>query len=119
MTFAKVILFVTQLLLPVLLIVTLWRGNVAGKLPSRVSWLTGVLGSGAFISYFLLTGRWEWISYYLRVALLVAFLLWFYGSFRRTFGGDDKAPWWRSPGSLRGWLRWWATQPSRSSSGRL
>jgi hypothetical protein len=69
----------------------------------RATYEAGVLGSGAFISYFLLTGRWDWISYYLRVALLVAFLLALYVSFRGTFGGDEKAPWWRSPGSLRGW----------------
>lgn len=74
MTFAIFNLFVTQLLLPVVLIVSLWRGDSPGKLPSKVSWLAGVLGSGAFISYFLLTGRWDWISYYLRAALLVAFL---------------------------------------------
>lgn len=103
MTFAIFNLFVTQLLLPVVLIVSLWRGDSPGKLPSKVSWLAGVLGSGAFISYFLLTGRWDWISYYLRAALLVAFLCALYVSFRRTFGGDEKVPWWRSPGSLRGW----------------
>jgi hypothetical protein len=101
MTF--VVLFVIQLLLPVVLIVSLWRGDSSGKFLSKVSWLAGVLGSGAFISYCLLTGRWDWISYYLRGALLLALLCALYVSFRRTFGGDEKVPWWRSPGSLHGW----------------
>ncbi len=93
-----VILFVTHLLLPALLITGLWRG----KFQSRASWLAALLGSGFFVTYFVLVGRWDWISYYFRVVLLVAFLCAAYVSFRRIFGGD-KVPWWRSPGSLGGW----------------
>lgn len=102
MTSAIVILFVTQLILPVVLIVGLWKGNAAGKLPSKASWLAGVLGSGAFVFYFLLVGRWDWVSYYLRAALLVALLLALYASFRKTFGGDEKVLWWRKLGSPNG-----------------
>jgi hypothetical protein len=104
MTYAIFALFVTQLLLPVWLILSLWRSNISLKVPSRVSWLAGVLGSGAFVSYFLLAGRWDWTSYYLRAILLVAFLCALYVSFRKTFGGDKKLPWWRSPGSPNGWF---------------
>ena len=93
-----IILFVTHLLLPALLITGLWRG----KFQSRASWLAALLGSGFFVTYFVLIGRWDWISYYLRVVVLVAFLCAAYVSFRRVFGGD-KVPWWRSPGSLARW----------------
>lgn len=119
MTAAIVILFVTQLLLPVLLIAGLWRGKVAGEHPSAVSWLAGVLGSGAFVSYFLLVGRWDWVSYYLRVALLVAFLL-----ARSTclsvgpLEATKRSPGGVSPGRGGNGLRWYPTLPSRSSSGR-
>lgn len=104
MTYAIAVLFVAQVLVPVVLIVSLWRGSLAGRPPTKASWLAGVLGSGAYVSYFLLAGRWDWVGYYLRVALLVAFLLALCVSFRRTFGGDEKVPWWRSPGSLNGWF---------------
>jgi hypothetical protein len=103
MTLSIIVLLVTQVLLPVAIIVGLWRGSVAGKRPSRASWLVGVLGSGAFISYFLLTGRWDWVSYYLRGALLVAFVCALYVSFRRA-SGDGRVPRWRSPGSPNGWV---------------
>jgi hypothetical protein len=104
MTYAIAVLFVAQVLVPVVLIVSLWRSSLSGKPPTKVSWLAGVLGSGAYVSYFLLAGRWDWVGYYLRAALLVAFLLALYASFRRTFGGDEEVPWWRPPGSLNGWL---------------
>ena len=99
MTVAIVVLFVTQLLVPLLLITGLLRG----KFLSKASWLAAVLGTGAFVAYFLLVGRWDWVSYYLRVAMLVALLCAVYVSFRRTFG-KERVPWWRSPGSVRGWL---------------
>jgi hypothetical protein len=104
MIFAVVMLLVTHLLLPAWLIVSLWKGSASGKVPSKVSWLSGVLGSGAYVTYFLLVGRWDWTGYYLRAALLLAFLCALYVSFRKTFGGEEGVPWWRPPGSPNGWL---------------
>src|ERR671916_3414005 len=104
MILAVVMLLVTHLLLPAWLIVSLWKGSASGKVPSKVSWLSGVLGSGAYVSYFLLVGRWDWTGYYLRAALLLAFLCALYVSFRKTFGGEEGVPWWRPPRSPNGWL---------------
>lgn len=59
MTYAIAVLFVAQVLVPVVLIVSLWRGSLAGRPPTKASWLAGVLGSGAYVSYFLLAGRWD------------------------------------------------------------
>lgn len=93
-----VTLLLTQILLPVLLIGGLWRG----RFPSKAAWLAAALGTAAFVAYFLLVGRWDWTSYYLRVAIPLALLAAVHASFRRTFG-EGGLPWWHSPSSLRGW----------------
>ena len=93
-----VLILVTHLLVPLLLIVGLWRS----RFKSKVAWLTSVLGFGAYILYFFLAGAgWDWVSYYLRVALPVAFACAIYVSFRRVSRAG--IPWWQSPGSLGGW----------------
>ena len=98
MVIGVVLALVSHLLVPVWLIVDLWRR----RFKSKVSWLASVLGFGAYIFYiFLAGGAWHLVSYYLRVAVLVAFACAIYVSFRRVFRAG--APWWSSPGSLGGW----------------
>ena len=93
-----VLVFLTHLLVPLWLIVELWRRDFK----SKVAWLASVLGFGAYILYIFLAGAgWDWVSYYLRVAMPVAFACAIYVSFRRVY--RDGVPWWRSPGALGGW----------------
>lgn len=93
-----VVTFVSHLLIPLLFIVGLWRG----RFKSKLFWLAGVLGFGAYIFYIFLAGAgWHLVSYYLRVAVVVAFLCVVYVSFRRISRAG--LPWWRRPGSLGGW----------------
>jgi Peptidase family M23 len=59
--------------------------------------------SGAFVSYFLLTGRWDWVSYYLRFVLMAALIVAAAAGYRRTrrlpwFVGDRRRSW-----SMAGW----------------
>lgn len=93
-----ILILVTHLLVPVWLTVDLWRR----RFKSKVSWLASVLGFGAYILYIFLAGAgWDWVSYYLRVAMPVAFACAVYVSFRRV--SRTGVPWWRNPGSLGGW----------------
>jgi len=98
MIIGPIIVLALHVLVPLLFIVALWRGDYNSKL----SWLASVLGYGAYIIYLFLFGAgWGWVSYYIRVAVLVAFLCVVYVSFRRTFRAG--VPRWRRPGSLGGW----------------
>lgn len=98
MIISIVLVLVSHLLVPVWLIVDLWKR----RFKSKVSWLASVLGFGAYILYIFLAGAgWDWVSYYLRVAIPVAFACAIYVSFRRV--SRSGIPWWRNPGSLGGW----------------
>ncbi len=126
MIIGSIIVLALQVLVPLLFIVALWRGDYNSKL----SWLASVLGYGAYIIYLFLFGAgWGWVSYYIRVAVLVAFLCVVYVSFRRTFRAG--VPRWRRPGSLGGWAslsvkalspsssrgqRWWRRRVSATVS---
>lgn len=93
-----ILVLVSHLLVPVWLIVDLWKR----RFKSKVSWLASVFGFGAYILYIFLAGAsWDWVSYYLRVAIPVAFVCAIYVSVRRV--SRSGAPWWRSPGSLGEW----------------
>lgn len=98
MIISIVVIFVAHVLVPVLLIVGLWRG----RFKSKIAWLAATLGYGSYILFMFLAGAgWGWVGYYLRVAVPLAFLCAAYVSFRRIFRTD--APWWRRPGSLGSW----------------
>lgn len=91
------ILFLTQLLVPVLLIVWLWRFGFK----SWIAWFAAVLGCGAYIVFYMLIGRWDWVGYPLRFLLPVVFLVAAFVSLRRLrVNGSD---WWQNPGSFGGW----------------
>lgn len=70
MVLVVALIFVKYLVVPGFLIISLWTGSFA----SKASWLVSTLGSAAYIAYIVLTGAWDWVSYYLRVGLPVAFL---------------------------------------------
>lgn len=93
-----VIIIGTHLIVPLLLIWGLWRG----EFKSRTSWLATMLGSGAYTLYFFLAGAgWYWVSVYFRWAIPAVFLVATVVSLRRTWRAD--VPWWRNPGSPNGW----------------
>lgn len=86
----------THLLIPIVFIVGLWRA----KFTSKTAWIVATVGSSAFIGYMLLTGRWDWFSYYLRFLIPLALLVAVYVSYRRT----RSMPWWSRPGSIGNWV---------------
>lgn len=97
MTIPIVTLLITQLLVPALLILWLWKTDFS----SKIAWLISTLGFGAFVGFYLLTGRWDWIGYPLRVLLPAALLVAAYVSLCRLRTKD--AAWWRRPSSFGGW----------------
>jgi hypothetical protein len=94
MLISIIILFVMQLLLPAYFIYSLW----VGRLDSRFAWLVKTLYSGAFILYVFLTGRWDWLSYYLRYLIIVLFVAAALIAYRRVS---------RLPFFVQNGRRWW------------
>jgi murein DD-endopeptidase MepM/ murein hydrolase activator NlpD len=92
---AAVILLVSHVFLPMLLVLRLWKSKFSGK----GSWLLNTLGSAAFVAYFVLTGRWDWVGYYARAFFPAALTYAAYTSLRRTRGTG----WWRTPDTLSRW----------------
>ena len=93
-----VVLLLSHVVVPWLFVVSLWRD----RSPSKVVWLTRVLGYGTYILYLVLAGAgWSWVSYYFRLAVPVAFLVAVAVSLRRI--SRSAVPWWQSPGSANGW----------------
>jgi hypothetical protein len=95
------LLFVTQLILPVYFIYSLWNGREH----SRFQWLLKVVYSGAFLIYIFLAGRWDWLSYYLRYLFPLLFVAATIVSYRRVkalplFAYTGSARWWNNGGAL-------------------
>lgn len=95
MLISILILFIMQLLLPAYFIYSLWRG----RLDSKFAWLVKTLYSGAFILYVFLTGRWDWLSYYLRYLIIVLFVAAALIAYRRVsslpFFVQNGRRWWQ------------------------
>jgi hypothetical protein len=101
MLFQILLLFVSQLILPVYFIYSLWNGREH----SRFHWLLKLLYSGAFLLYILLAGRWDWLSYYLRYLLPLLFVAAAIVSYRRAktlpfFAHRGSARWQNNGGAL-------------------
>jgi hypothetical protein len=95
------LLFVTQLILPIYFIYSLWNGREH----SRFQWLLKVLYGGAFLLYIFLAGRWNWLSYYLRYLSPLLFVAAAIVSYRRVkalpfFAYTGGARWWNNGGAL-------------------
>jgi hypothetical protein len=71
MTLAIILLFIIQLILPVVLIISLWKGSFQSKL----DWILKLLTTGMFTIWVFYSGRWDWISYYFRYFWLAAFII--------------------------------------------
>lgn len=77
MLFAIGLLIVTHLIIPSAFLIRLWRG----KDRSKLEWFTNLLVVALFSVHIFLTGRWDWLSYYLRFVLAIVFLIATYKSF--------------------------------------
>ena len=75
-----------QILLPVFLIVSLWRSRSR----TRLEWLLNAVIAGLVLLFLFFTSRWDFVSYYLRILLWPAFILAGYAAFRKT-DGDGKS----------------------------
>lgn len=70
MFFQILLLYFTHLMLPAIFLFWLWRG----RFKSRLDWLATFLLTGGFVLYVFATGRWDWISYFVRYLWPVLFL---------------------------------------------
>ena len=77
-----ILLYLMILVLPGFLLYQLWRGHEA----SALEWLLQVSFTGLFLIYVFLAGRWDWASYYLRYAWLLAYVVVAVVSYTRTKG---------------------------------
>lgn len=74
-----------QLVLPGFLLVSLWRSRHA----SRWDWFLNLIIISLTLLFLFLTARWDFVSYYLRIALLPGLILAGYVSFRRIIPSRD------------------------------
>ena len=71
MLFAIVSLIVTLLVIPTALMIWLWQAQFS----SKFNWLLNLLMVLVYFLFIFLNGRWEWLSYYLRFLLPIAFII--------------------------------------------
>ncbi|MBE9191761.1 M23 family metallopeptidase [Gloeocapsopsis crepidinum LEGE 06123] len=65
------LLLITHLLLPTIFLSWLWRGEAKSKL----DWLLNILVDTLYTIYIFFSGRWDWLSYYLRFILIILFFI--------------------------------------------
>ena len=77
MLFEIGLLIVTHLIIPIIFLIALcWS-----KFPSKLNWLITLLTLAAYSVHIFLTGRWDWLSYYLRFLLPILFIIAAFQSF--------------------------------------
>ncbi|SFP33702.1 M23 family metallopeptidase [Salibacterium halotolerans] len=79
MTGTIIQLFIIQLLLPALFIISLWRA----KMTSKLEWIIQGLFTTTFISWIFLSSPWYWSSYYLRFVWLLLLVLALFFSWKK------------------------------------
>jgi hypothetical protein len=77
MLFNITLLIVTHLVIPIIFVIALWRSRFLSKL----NWLITLLTITAYSIHIFLTGRWDWLSYYVRFLLPLLFIIAAYQSF--------------------------------------
>lgn len=73
-------IIVMQVLLPAAFIYELWRNKSKNKL----DWIILLLFTIVFITWVFLSGRWDWIGYYLRYIWLIILIPAFYFSWKKA-----------------------------------
>lgn len=95
-----VVVLATHVVVPWLLVVSLWRRAH----PSRLAWLADALATGAYVVFVVVAGAgWDWVSYYLRLATPLAFGAGAWVSARRVWRAG--LPWWRRREGVGVWAR--------------
>lgn len=80
MPFQIMMLILFHLIIPIALVIWLWRG----KDKSKIDWSIKLSVVTLFILYDFLTGRWDWLSYYLRFVVIALFLIAAFKSFAKV-----------------------------------
>lgn len=80
MTFAIIQLFVFQVVLPAIFIISLWKINVK----NRLDWMIQLLFTLTFIVWITLTGPWDWFGIYFRYLWLIIAMPVIYISWKRV-----------------------------------
>lgn len=76
MTFEIIKLFFFLLILPAIFIISLWKG----KFHSKFQWIIQLLYTVMYIAWVFLSGRWDWLSYYVRFIWIILPVLAIYRS---------------------------------------
>jgi Peptidase family M23 len=71
MLFAIVSLILTLLVIPTALMIWLWQAQFS----SKFNWLLNLLMVLVYLLFIFLSGRWDWLSYYIRFLLPIAFVI--------------------------------------------
>lgn len=79
-TLAILELFIIQLILPTVFIISLWKGNF----PCKLNWLTLAVFTVLFITWQFFSSSWGWFSYYLRFIMMLFLLLSIYSSWKKV-----------------------------------
>lgn len=80
MTLAILELFVFQLILPTVFIISLWKGTF----PSKLNWLAQAMFTVLFTTWLFFSSSWDWFSYYLRFIMLFFLLLSTHNSWKKV-----------------------------------
>ncbi|GAA0614370.1 M23 family metallopeptidase [Virgibacillus siamensis] len=80
MTFAILQLLLVQLILPAVFIFSLWKASFQNKL----EWMIQALFTVVFIFWVYSSGRWDWVSYYLRFVWLILLVAAVYRSWKNV-----------------------------------
>ncbi|WP_371069478.1 M23 family metallopeptidase [Sediminibacillus sp. JSM 1682029] len=71
---------VIQMLLPLIFILMLWME----KDRSKLEWIAKMLATVMIVLWVFLTGRWDWVSYYIRYLFILLLLISLFFSWKRT-----------------------------------
>ncbi|WP_261134484.1 M23 family metallopeptidase [Bacillus sp. Marseille-Q3570] len=80
MIFSIIQLMIMQLILPVVFIISLWKGSFHSKL----DWMVQMIFSVFFISWIFFSSPWDWFSYYLRFIWPILLLFAIYMSWKKA-----------------------------------
>lgn len=80
MAFSMILVILIQLILPVIFIVTLWRGKITNK----VHWVFQVIFNIVFMSWLFFSGSWDFLGFYLRYVFVGLLFIAMYQSWKNV-----------------------------------
>lgn len=78
--FSIIFVFAILLVVPAILIFSLWRG----PFHSRLDWLIQLLFTSMFMIWIFFAGSWDWVGYYFRYVWIVLFILVLFPSWKKA-----------------------------------